>query len=93
MGRLCRIRRKRRDGRSVLHGARVGGILALVNKGELAAIVHGDEDQIVSIGAAVLRSSNLVSNATLKIYTGAPHGLADTHKDQPNGDLLDFLKT
>ena len=32
-------------------------------------------------------------NATLKIYPGAPHGLAYTHKDQLNADLLAFLKT
>jgi non-heme chloroperoxidase len=56
-------------------------------------ILHGDEDQIVPIGAAALRSSKLVKNATLKIYAGAPHGLADTHKDQLNADLLAFLKT
>ena len=56
-------------------------------------ILHGDDDQIVPIGAAALRSSKLVKNATLKIYAGAPHGLADTHKDQLNADLLAFLKT
>jgi non-heme chloroperoxidase len=56
-------------------------------------ILHGDDDQIVPIGAAALRSSKLVRNATLKIYPGAPHGLADTHKDQLNADLLAFLKT
>jgi non-heme chloroperoxidase len=56
-------------------------------------IVHGDDDQIVPIGAAALRSAMLVNNAVLKIYAGAPHGLADTHKDQLNADLLAFLKT
>ncbi len=56
-------------------------------------IVHGDDDQIVPIGAAALRSAKLIRNATLKIYAGAPHGLADTHKDQLNADLLAFLKT
>src|SRR5664280_1227502 len=55
-------------------------------------IIHGDDDQIVPIGAAALRSSKLVKNATLKIYAGAPHGLAYTHKDQLNADLLAFLK-
>ena len=45
------------------------------------------------IGAAALTSSKLVRNATLKIYPGAPHGLAYTHKDQLNADLLAFLKT
>jgi non-heme chloroperoxidase len=56
-------------------------------------IVHGDDDQIVPIGAAALRSSKLVKNATLRIYAGAPHGLTDTHQDQLNTDLLAFLKT
>jgi non-heme chloroperoxidase len=56
-------------------------------------IIHGDDDQIVPIGAAALRSSKLVRNATLKIYPGAPHGIAATHKDQLNADLLEFIKT
>ncbi|HWR92090.1 MAG TPA: alpha/beta hydrolase, partial [Desulfobacterales bacterium] len=56
-------------------------------------ILHGDDDQIVPIGAAALRSSKLVKNATLKIYAGAPHGLAGTHKDKLNADLLEFLRT
>lgn len=56
-------------------------------------ILHGDDDQIVPIGASALRSSKLVRNATLRVYAGAPHGLAYTHKDQLNADLLAFLKT
>lgn len=56
-------------------------------------IIHGDDDQIVPIGAAALRSSKLVRNATLKIYPGAPHGLLDTHKNQLKDDLLEFLET
>ena len=54
-------------------------------------VVHGDDDQIVPIGAAALRSSKLVKNANLKIYAGAPHGLADTHKERLNADLLAFV--
>jgi non-heme chloroperoxidase len=56
-------------------------------------IIHGDDDQIVPIAASAMLSSKLVKNATLKIYAGGPHGLADTHKDQLNADLLAFLKT
>ena len=55
-------------------------------------IIHGDDDQIVPIGAAGLSSSKLVKNATLKIYDGAPHGIPYTHKDQLNADLLAFVK-
>jgi non-heme chloroperoxidase len=55
-------------------------------------IIHGDDDQIVPIGAAALASSKLVKNSTLKVYKGAPHGLTATHKEQLNADLLSFLK-
>lgn len=55
-------------------------------------IIHGDDDQVVPIGATALVAAKLVKNATLKIYPGAPHGLTDTHKDQLNIDLLSFLK-
>jgi non-heme chloroperoxidase len=55
-------------------------------------ILHGDDDQIVPIGAAAHASVKLVKNATLKVYPGAPHGLTDTHKEQLNADLLAFLK-
>jgi non-heme chloroperoxidase len=56
-------------------------------------IIHGDDDQIVPIDAAALRSAKLVKNATLKIYSGAPHGLAETHKELLNADLLEFIKS
>ena len=55
-------------------------------------VVHGDDDQIVPIGAAGLASAKLVSGATLKVYKGAPHGLSETHKEQLNADLLAFLQ-
>jgi non-heme chloroperoxidase len=55
-------------------------------------IVHGDDDQIVPIVASAHRSSELVENATLKVYEGAPHGLPVTHKDQLNADLLAFIR-
>jgi non-heme chloroperoxidase len=56
-------------------------------------IVHGDDDQIVPIGASAMLSSKLVPDATLKIYPGAPHGLAQTHQDQFNADLLAFVQS
>jgi len=55
-------------------------------------IIHGDDDQIVPIGAAGLASAKIVKNAKLIVYPGAPHGLTDTHKDKVNADLLSFLK-
>jgi len=56
-------------------------------------IVHGDDDQIVPIKTSALLSAKLVKNARLEIYKGAPHGLASTHKDKLNADLLAFLKS
>jgi non-heme chloroperoxidase len=56
-------------------------------------VIHGDDDQIVPIGAAGLQSSKLVKGATLKIYPGGAHGLTDTAKDQLNADLLAFIKS
>jgi non-heme chloroperoxidase len=55
-------------------------------------IIHGDDDQIVPIGASAMLSSKIVKGSTLKVYPGAPHGLPTTHKDQVNTDLLAFLK-
>ena len=55
-------------------------------------IVHGDDDQIVPIADAALLSAKLVKQATLKIYAGAPHGIATTHAEQFNADLLDFIE-
>ncbi len=56
-------------------------------------ILHGDADQIVPIGASALLSSKLVKNSTLKVYPGAPHGMATTLADQVNADLLAFFKS
>jgi non-heme chloroperoxidase len=55
-------------------------------------IIHGDDDQIVPIDASARLSARLVKGATLKIYPGGAHGLAATHKDQLNVDLLAFAR-
>jgi non-heme chloroperoxidase len=54
--------------------------------------IHGDDDQIVPIGASALIASKIVKGAVLKVYPGAPHGLTATHRDQFNADLLAFLR-
>jgi non-heme chloroperoxidase len=55
-------------------------------------ILHGDDDQIVPIGASAMLSSKLIKGATLKVYKGAPHGMCTTRKDEVNADLLAFIK-
>jgi len=56
-------------------------------------ILHGDDDQIVPIGASALMSSKIVPGAKLKVYPGAPHGFPTTHQEEVNQDLLDFIKS
>jgi non-heme chloroperoxidase len=55
-------------------------------------VLHGDDDQIVPIGAAAMLSSKIVKGATLKVYPGAPHGMCSTLKDQVNAELLGFFE-
>ncbi len=55
-------------------------------------VLHGDDDQIVPIGASAMLSSKLIKGATLKIIKGAPHGMCSTEKDQINAELLSFIK-
>ncbi|HVX65209.1 MAG TPA: alpha/beta hydrolase [Bryobacteraceae bacterium] len=54
-------------------------------------ILHGDDDQIVPIGASAMLSSKIVKGAALKVYPGAPHGICSTHKNEINADLLAFF--
>lgn len=56
-------------------------------------IMHGDDDQIVPIEGAALLSAKLVKKGTLKVYRGFPHGMATTHADVINADLLAFVKS
>ena len=57
-----------------------------------ALVMHGDDDQIVPIGASALLSSKLLKNGTLKVYAGYPHGMPTTHADQINADILTFIQ-
>ena len=55
-------------------------------------VMHGDDDQIVPIGASAMLSAKLVKNAELKVYPGLPHGLCATHPEVVNPDLLAFIR-
>src|SRR6266702_3583005 len=55
-------------------------------------ILHGDDDQIVPYKDAALQSAKLVKGATLKLISGAPHGLCSTLKEQVNNELLNFFQ-
>jgi len=56
-------------------------------------IAHGDDDQIVPIGASALKSVKLVKGATLKVYRGGAHGVATIRADEFNADLLEFIQS
>jgi non-heme chloroperoxidase len=56
-------------------------------------ILHGDDDQIVPIADSALLSAKLVKGAELKVYPGLPHGMATTHAELINADLLEFFRS
>ncbi|MFF3489941.1 alpha/beta fold hydrolase [Streptomyces sp. NPDC002795] len=56
-------------------------------------VIHGDDDQVVPFDVGGKASAARIKNAALKVYPGAPHGITDTHKEQLNADLLDFLNS
>jgi non-heme chloroperoxidase len=55
-------------------------------------VLHGDDDQIVPIGASAMISSKLVKGSVLKVIPGAPHGMCSTLKNEVNAELLAFIK-
>jgi non-heme chloroperoxidase len=54
-------------------------------------IAQGDDDQIVPIAAAALKTVELVKDGTLKIYPGAPHGIYGEYQKALDADILDFI--
>ena len=55
-------------------------------------VLHGDDDQVVSVADSAVLSAKLLKNSTLKIYAGYPHGMCTVHADRINPDLLDFVR-
>jgi non-heme chloroperoxidase len=54
-------------------------------------IMHGEDDQIVPIADTAILSAKLVKNGTLKTYPGLSHGMATTHAELINADILAFV--
>jgi len=55
-------------------------------------LLHGDDDQVVPIADSALIGIKLLKHGTLKVYPGYPHGMATTHADEINADLLAFAR-
>ena len=65
-----------------------------LNKIDIPTLVmHGDDDQIVPIANSGLLSAKLVKGAQLNVYKGLAHGMAITHHEQINPDLLSFIRS
>jgi non-heme chloroperoxidase len=56
-------------------------------------ILQGDDDQIVPLDGSGRKSVEIVKDATLKVYPGAPHGMCTTESAQVNADLLAFIQS
>lgn len=56
-------------------------------------LMHGEDDQIVPFDDAAPLAAKLLKNPTTKFYPGYPHGMATTHPEQINADLLEFIKS
>ncbi len=55
-------------------------------------VLHGTDDQVVPIDISAKRTVQLLKNSTLKTYEGLPHGMATTHAEILNPDILSFIK-
>ena len=55
-------------------------------------VMHGDDDQVVPYENSAPLSAKLLKNGTLKTYEGLPHGMATTHPDVINRDILAFIR-
>ena len=54
-------------------------------------ILHGEDDQIVPV-ANGRATAELLKRPTLKVYPKLPHGMATSHADLINADLLAFIR-
>ena len=55
-------------------------------------VMHGTDDQVVPMADSALKAIKLLKHGVLKTYDGLPHGMASTHPDIINADLLAFIE-
>jgi|SRR5687767_6805158 len=56
-------------------------------------IMHGEDDQVVPIDDSARLAIKLVKKGTLKTYPGSSHGMAATHPERINADVLQFIRS
>ncbi|MCU1309145.1 MAG: chloroperoxidase/bromoperoxidase, non-heme-type [Candidatus Angelobacter sp.] len=54
-------------------------------------IIHGDADRILPIASTAIPLSKMIKGARLAVIKGGPHGIAWTHWEELNSELLNFL--
>ena len=53
-------------------------------------IIHGDADATVPLDPTSKCAAEIIPNAEIDVYSGAPHGLFYTHRDDLNRDIAAF---
>jgi pimeloyl-ACP methyl ester carboxylesterase len=54
-------------------------------------VIHGDSDETIPIEASGRKSAQLIKDARLAVYPGAPHGLFYTERARLNDDLEELV--
>ena len=54
-------------------------------------VIHGDDDQVLSLAKTAQRLPGLIKNVELIVISGGPHAIPWTHADQVNSALLQFI--
>jgi pimeloyl-ACP methyl ester carboxylesterase len=57
-----------------------------------ALLVHGDRDASIPLEVSSAVAVDLLPDAELVVYEGAPHGLPLSHRDRLNADIAAFAK-
>jgi hypothetical protein len=56
-------------------------------------VMHGEDDQVAPLETTGRQAVKLLKDGTLKTYPGFPHGMATTHADVINADILAFIRS
>jgi non-heme chloroperoxidase len=54
-------------------------------------VLHGDDDQVVPIGASARRSVEMLKKGRLVEVKGGPHALHTMHTEEVNNEILNFV--
>jgi non-heme chloroperoxidase len=56
-------------------------------------VMHSEDDRGVPFHFTGARAAKIIKHAQLKVYKGLSHGMAETHPDLINADLLAFFRS